>query len=383
MFSLWLLQLILALRLANYACAQDERAYSSKDVPLSNKLIASTPSEAWKEIQKAKDHFPPSSHSETSGSLPANDPRTKYIQSWLVATADKAQEFYTKYPNNTNAAAAKGVELDVLWEALGETYATNLFPRILSRATDIVKDNRIDRQKRFDTCQSIFIIALARKQLLPPTIDLPTKLETLAQIAEREFRDLGQVQQLTLLAADAKAEKERPLFRPFSAELTKMGESPYTQGFVFRMLIQVLSLQQKAVGTPLNLEFTAIDGNSVNLAKLQGKTLAMVFWGNSYPESITNLLRLKKLHDTTRASGFQAIGVIVDKDLAPAKQLIAEKGIAWPQYWDGKEMENKVVVATRVIRAGTILLVDKHGLIHDYSGDQSLEDKVRKLISEK
>ena len=122
------------------AKAQDSRAYEKEDVPLSHSLEAKTPAEAWKEIEKAAARFPPFTHSETSGSWPAGDPWTKHAESWVIATADKALEFYTKFPNDTNSLAAQEKELNLLYQAFDEMYSTNLFPRIFTRANLIVRN---------------------------------------------------------------------------------------------------------------------------------------------------------------------------------------------------------------------------------------------------
>ena len=45
-------------------------------------------------------------------------------------------------------------------------------------------------------------------------------------------------------------------------------------------------------------------------------------------------------------------------------------------------MENKIVQAAHVTRAGTILLIDKKGLLHDINGDVDLEKKIKTLLAE-
>lgn len=42
--------------------------------------------------------------------------------------------------------------------------------------------------------------------------------------------------------------------------------------------------------------------------------------------------------------------------------------------------ENKIVQASRAIRAGIILLIDKKGLLYDMDGDAELNKKVEALL---
>jgi len=61
------------------------------------------------------------------------------------------------------------------------------------------------------------------------------------------------------------------------------------------------------------------------------------------------------------------------------KEFLRTNKIEWPQCWDGLEIRNKVVEQTVVTRAGTIVLIDKHGLVRKYDGDEDLETEVQVL----
>ena len=355
--------------------AQDSRAYAKEDVPLSHTLEAKNPTEAWEEIKKACDHFPPSSHSETSGDLPAGDPRTKYIESWLVATADKAREFYTKFPNDTNAPSAREKELDVLWEALDETYATNLFPRIFTRSTVLFKDDRIDKAKRLAICNFIFMTALTRGNLLPPNVNVPAELQEDARILEKDFQDLADFHQALLLAEESKYEKTRPLFR-------ELAGIPGMPGLSWKIVTTAPVRQKEALGKPFSLQFTTFDGRNVDTTEMKGKVVAIDFWGTSYAECIANVLRLEKLYQKFHTKGLEVVGVNVDHDSESLKKFVSDHKIEWPQYWDGKEVDNKMVESAAVTRAGTILLIDKKGLLHDINGDEDLDKKIGVLLKE-
>jgi cytochrome oxidase Cu insertion factor (SCO1/SenC/PrrC family) len=357
------------------AKAQDSRAYAKEDVPLSHFLEAKIPGEAWQEIEKASAHFPPSSHSETSGDLPKGEPRTKYIESWLVATADKAQEFYTKFPNDTNAPAAELKELDELYQAFDETYTTNLFPRIFTRATAVFKDDRVDKAKRLEICNFIFMTALTWGSLSPPNINIPAELREDARILEKDFRDLADFHVALAFAEESKYEKKRPLFRELEG-------IPGMPGLAWKAVTTAPVRQKEALGKPLSLQFKTLDGRNVNTTEMKGKVIVIDFWGNSYPESINNVLRLEKLYQKSHASGLEVIGVNVDHDSDTLKKFVSEHKIEWPQYWDGKEMENKLVQTSHVTRANTILLIDKKGQLRDIYGDEDMDKKIEALLKE-
>ncbi len=361
------------LSIVTSAKAQGNSYMVSRKEPLpSHALGSKNPTEAWDEIEKASSHFDHPSP-EYGNSLRPDDPDIKYVESWFVATADKAQAFYKQFPNDTHAGEAKEKEIEALCRALEETYATNQLPRIFMRAAAFAKDVRMDKAKRFGYCNLAFLTGLTRRSLFPATIDVPAELEGLARVAEVDFRELGDVHLISLLVEDSKAEKARPFFR-------NPMDYPGMPGLLYRMATTALARQSERIGQPFTLSFTAVDGRLVNTAGMKGKVVVIDFWGTAYPECFANVLRLQKLYDKFHTQGLEVIGVNVDNNSESLRQFIAEHQIEWPQYWDGKEGDNKMVLNALVTRAGTILLVDKTGLLHDINGDKDLDHKIEVLL---
>lgn len=352
--------------------AQDSRGYEKEGVPLSHHLEAKNASGAWNEIENASARFPRVT-GETAGSMSPTDPRTFHYQSELVAVADKAQEFYTKYPRNEHALSAREKELDILLQALDETYATNQSARIYARATALFKHAQFDKEKRMGMCNLAFILALTKRQLLPSTDDIPADLRDDIRILQKDFVGRPEIRYFTVLAEDSKFEKQRPLLRELAAPLPIVG---------YRLLFEITFKQKEMIGKPWEFQFNALDGREVDTAKLKGNVIAVVFWGLTYPISTTNVMRLDKLQSKLYSRGLRAVGVNVDGESEPMKAFLRTNKIEWPQYWNGKELQNKAFENTAVSRAGTVLLVDRRGLIRKYDGDEDLETEVQALLKE-
>jgi peroxiredoxin len=299
-----------------------------------------------------------------------------------VATADKAQEFYTKFPKDPNAPAARLKELDALYEAFDETYLTNLFPRFFTRANLILRDAHFDKNKKFNICYFIFMNTFLNKNLLPANIDVGAELQKNARIAERDFQDLGDVSMYFWLARDIPVDKTRPMFREFSASLQKMTVDPNMRGYAFRILVEVGSMQRDAIGKSLTFQFTNSTGQVVDTSQMKDKVIAIDFWGCSYPESITNVLHLEKLYRRFHPKGLEIIGVNVDYVLDTLKKFTSENKIEWPQCWDGNGMGPQMVLLAHTTRAGTILLIDKKGRLRDIYRDEDMDKKIEALLKE-
>jgi Redoxin. len=352
--------------------AQDSKAYEKEDVPLSHHLEARNAIDAWKEVEKASARFPRLT-GETAGSWDPADPRTAHVQSQLVAVADRAEEFYTTYPRDVHALNAQERELDALLQALDETYATNQSGRIYARATALFKDRRVDNAKRHGMCNLIFMLALTKRGLLPTTNDIPRELQNDIHVLETAFPGAPDIGYFSVLAEDSKFEKQRPLLRELAAPLPIVG---------YRLLFEATLKQKEMIGKPWEFRFNAVDGRDVDAAKLKGNVIAVVFWGLTYPISTTNVMRLDNLQSKFHSQGLQAIGANVDRDSEPMKAFLRTNKIEWPQYWDGKELGNRVFENTAVTRAGTILLIDRRGLIRKYDGDEDLEAEAEALLKE-
>jgi len=299
-----------------------------------------------------------------------------------VATADKAQEFYKTFPNDTNAPAAKAKELEMLTRAFSETYATNQFPRLFRRATALAKDVSIDKTNRFNVCRFVFMTTLAKRNLLPANIDVAAELAEVAHIAARDLGDVWEVHIWAWLAEDLKSEKTRPMFRQIAAGLQKMADDPVMSGFYYRSLVEIASLQRKMIGKPIGLQFTTLDGRDVNTTEMRGRVVVIDFWGTSYPECIKNVLRLEKLYHKSHTRDLEITGVNVDQDSETLKMFVSDNKISWPQYWDGKELDNRIIQTNHVIRVGTILLIDKKGILRDMNGDGDMDKKIEALLKE-
>ena len=101
-----------------------------------------------------------------------------------------------------------------------------------------------------------------------------------------------------------------------------MADIPGMPGLSYNLLLTATYRQREAIGKPLAIRFTALDGREVDTAVLKGKVVALDFWGISYPACITNVLRLEQFYEKYHAEGLEVIGVNVDDDSETLKRFI-------------------------------------------------------------
>lgn len=133
---------------------------------------------------------------------------------------------------------------------------------------------------------------------------------------------------------------------------------------------------------PLELSFTSTDGKEIDLSKMRGKVVLVDFWatwcGPCVAELPNVIASYKKLHD----KGFEIVGISFDQDKDKLMAMTKDKGMTWPQYFDGEGWKNKFGQQFGISSIPTMWLVDKKGMVVDTRGREDLEKKVEKLLAE-
>ena len=177
------------------------------------------------------------------------------------------------------------------------------------------------------------------------------------------FTDLSQSAKDPVVAAQAKQYAER---------LTQQTQADKKENAMLANL-------KKA---PLDVKFTAVDGSTVDLAKLRGKVVLIDFWatwcGPCMAEVPTVVATYKDLHN----KGFDIIGISFDKDKASVLKVTKEKGMVWPQYFDGKGWSNDFGKRFGIQAIPAMWLVNKKGYLVTIHGRENLRAQVEKLLAE-
>jgi len=135
-------------------------------------------------------------------------------------------------------------------------------------------------------------------------------------------------------------------------------------------------------GQPLDLKFEAADGSTVDLAQMRGKVVLIDFWatwcGPCMKEVPNVVAAYQKYHD----KGFEVVGISLDKDKAAMLRTTAQKGMTWPQYFDGKSWDNAISTAFGIRSIPTMWLVNKKGVVAIPNARADLDGGIAKLLAE-
>jgi hypothetical protein len=152
----------------------------------------------------------------------------------------------------------------------------------------------------------------------------------------------------------------------------------WAKGFLYRL---------DSMGKPVAMQFTAVDGREVDLAKMKGNVVLVDFWGDA-----NELPQVKAAFEKFHAQGFEIIGIYNYTDKDRLEKFVKTYDISWPQYFDGKQM-NKFAVEFGIDGFPQMFLLDKEGRlrfddvrarndVHPKGDTISFEEKISKLLAE-
>lgn len=200
------------------------------------------------------------------------------------------------------------------------------------------------------------------------------ELEKQGRTLIAEFPDrLEAYEMLLAVASQGDAAKARSLVREIETSKAPDEAKERARGLLAKL---------DAVGKPLDIKFTAVDGRSVDLTAMKDKVVLVDFWATWCGPCVAELPNVKETYQQLQPKGFEIVGISFDSDKAKLESFVKEKSIAWPQFFDGKGWKNEFGVKYGISGIPTMWLVDKKGILRDMNARQDLAGKVEKLLAE-
>jgi peroxiredoxin len=119
-------------------------------------------------------------------------------------------------------------------------------------------------------------------------------------------------------------------------------------------------------------DFTRTDlaGTSVHLASYRGKTVLLNFWASWCGPCLQEMPRFSAWQRSYGAQGLQIIGVSMDDDVAPVKQLLARHPVLYPVVMGDAKLGESF---GGVLGLPLTFLIDRHGhIVARYQGESDL-----------
>lgn len=138
---------------------------------------------------------------------------------------------------------------------------------------------------------------------------------------------------------------------------------------------------EAAVGDDFQIQFRAVDGSRINTAAFHGKLLIVDFWATWCHPCMEMVPHMVELNQKYASKGLQIIGISRDEDQGALMRVTKEKGMNWPEYFDGGA-ENPIVSRWAPSYIPYTILVSPEGKVlfanNPYAGLQEAVEKAFK-----
>jgi len=332
---------------------------------------------AWQDL--AQLIRPPSYPPEWETNEPSKEAVAEFERSnalMAVRAADKAKEFYAKFPTHEMASGARDRELYLLGVAV-QLGNTNVAQRLTALEAEKLKDPKLSEEERLQ----LRLGQLQRATSQGKDEDSPaalTETEKGARALMKEFPNRPELAGLLISVAEGWIDHDRPEKARTLAKEAADGGGPAELQTAAEALLKKLD----RLGKPLAIKFKAIDSREVDLEALKGKVVLVDFWATWCAPCMAELPKVKAAYEKLHAKGFEIVGISLDREKQALEKIVAREKIAWPQHFDDGGEGNKFGEEFGIESIPTMWLVDKKGNLRELNGREHLVERVEKLLAE-
>lgn len=126
-----------------------------------------------------------------------------------------------------------------------------------------------------------------------------------------------------------------------------------------------------------------LEGKPLSIAhyKGKGKVVLLDFWATWCGPCVAELPNVLETYKKHHGQGFEVIGISLDQDREKLTSFIRQKGMEWPQFFDGKGWENELAQKYGIRSIPATFLLDGDGKIiaRDLRGER-LETAVAQAL---
>jgi hypothetical protein len=361
------LRFLAAIVFLNFIVSRSAAADTTNTVPVS------AADQAWNSLVQARAARP-----EPLKQLPDRMYTDKEIHdyyqglaNWAGGIADMARQFYTLYPDHPKAREAQEGYFAMLHQAV-EFGGTNRIPELEALTAERLKDPKLNDNARFDLSLGLLQSVVSSRQYESDDA-MRAELETRARALAEQYPNHPEgCDYLMKIARRAEPEKMAALAREVMTRTSDEAIKRECQGLVRRA---------DALNKPLDLKLTTMNGQPLDLEKLRGKVVILLFWDSRAKWGSKSVWVVNNLFKTYHSKGLEVWGLNFDEDTNRVNSVLKDIPVKWPQYLDvpaGRTVQTRFGVDTLPM----CWFVDKKGVLRVLNSEGDQEVIAKNLLAE-
>lgn len=149
---------------------------------------------------------------------------------------------------------------------------------------------------------------------------------------------------------------------------------------------EIIERQQRAKeikSKPIELKFTAADGQEFDLAKYRGKIVLLDFWASWCSPCMNEMPNVVATYRKLREKGFEIVGISLDEEKSAMESAMKKHEMTWPQHFDGKGWKSDLATRFGIREIPSMWLLDRKGMVRATGAiGGALEMSVEELLAE-